>query len=165
MRIGFGIDTHRLTQDKKLMIGGIHIPYHLGSDGHSDADVLIHALCDALLGAAALKDIGTQFPDTDIQYKNIDSKILLKKTMELIREKGWKIINTDTTIILQQPKIAPYIDAMQTILSKALDIEKEKISIKAKTSEKLGFIGREEGVTAYAVVLLQKSDNLEFQTV
>jgi 2-C-methyl-D-erythritol 2,4-cyclodiphosphate synthase len=147
------------------MIGGIHIPYHLGSDGHSDADVLIHALCDALLGAAALKDIGTQFPDTDIQYKNIDSKILLKKTMELIREKGWKIINTDTTIILQQPKIAPYIDAMQTILSKALDIEKEKISIKAKTSEKLGFIGREEGVTAYAVVLLQKSDNLEFQTV
>jgi 2-C-methyl-D-erythritol 2,4-cyclodiphosphate synthase len=128
----------------------------LGCDGHSDADVLIHAICDALLGAAGLSDIGTHFPDTDLQYKDIDSKILLDRTYQLIKKNGWHIVNIDSTIVLQQPKIGEYIPFMKDVLSSILDIEKEKIAIKAKTSENLGFIGRQEGVSAYAVVLLQQ---------
>jgi len=156
LRIGLGTDTHRLVKNRKLMIGGCCVPYHLGCDGHSDADVLIHAICDALLGAAGLSDIGTHFPDTDLQYKNIDSKILLDRTYQLIKKNGWHIVNIDSTIVLQQPKIGEYIPFMKDVLSSILDIEKEKIAIKAKTSENLGFIGRQEGVSAYAVVLLQQ---------
>lgn len=156
LRIGLGIDTHRLVKGRKLMLGGFCVPYHLGSEGHSDADVLIHAICDALLGAAGLSDIGTHFPDNDPKYKNIDSKILLDKTYQLIKDKGWYIVNIDSTIVLQQPKIGEYIPFMKDILSSILDIKKEMIAIKAKTSENLGFIGRQEGVSAYAVVLLQQ---------
>jgi len=156
LRIGLGTDTHRLVKGRKLMLGGFCVPYHLGSDGHSDADVLIHAICDALLGAAGLSDIGTHFPDTDLQYKDIDSKILLNRTCQLITKNGWHIVNIDSTIVLQQPKIGEYIPYMKDVLSSVLDIEKEKIAIKAKTSENLGFIGRQEGVSAYAVVLLQQ---------
>ncbi|NLE62592.1 MAG: 2-C-methyl-D-erythritol 2,4-cyclodiphosphate synthase [Bacteroidales bacterium] len=156
LRIGLGTDTHRLVKGRKLMLGGYCVPYHLGSDGHSDADVLIHAICDALLGAAGLSDIGTHFPDTDLQYKDIDSKILLNRTCQLITKNGWHIVNIDSTIVLQQPKIGEYIPYMKDVLSSVLDIEKEKIAIKAKTSENLGFIGRQEGVSAYAVVLLQQ---------
>lgn len=156
LRIGLGTDTHRLVKNRKLMIGGCCVPYHLGCDGHSDADVLIHAICDALLGAAGLSDIGTHFPDTDLQYKDIDSKILLDRTYQLIKKNGWHIVNIDSTIVLQQPKIGEYIPFMKDVLSSILDIEKEKIAIKAKTSENLGFIGRQEGVSAYAVVLLQQ---------
>ncbi len=156
LRIGLGTDTHRLVKGRKLMLGGFCVPYHLGSDGHSDADVLIHAICDALLGAAGLSDIGTHFPDTDLQYKDIDSKILLDRTYQLIKKNGWHIVNIDSTIVLQKPKIGEYIPYMKDVLSSVLDIEKEKIAIKAKTSENLGFIGRQEGVSAYAVVLLQQ---------
>ncbi|MFA7401021.1 MAG: 2-C-methyl-D-erythritol 2,4-cyclodiphosphate synthase [Bacteroidetes bacterium ADurb.Bin234] len=156
LRIGLGTDTHRLVKGRKLMLGGYCVPYHLGSDGHSDADVLIHAICDALLGAAGLSDIGTHFPDTDLQYKDIDSKILLDRTYQLIKKNGWHIVNIDSTIVLQKPKIGEYIPYMKDVLSSVLDIEKEKIAIKAKTSENLGFIGRQEGVSAYAVVLLQQ---------
>lgn len=156
IRIGLGTDTHRLVKDRKLMLGGYCVPYHLGCDGHSDADVLIHAICDALLGAAGLTDIGTHFPDNDPQYKNIDSKILLDRTYQLIKNIGWQIVNIDSTIVLQQPKIGEYIPFMKDILSSILGIKKEMIAIKAKTSEKLGFIGRQEGVSAYAVVLLQQ---------
>ena len=155
IRIGLGVDTHKLVKNRNLMLGGIHIPYHLGSDGHSDADVLIHAL-RALLGAVNLRDIGYHFPDTDNEYKDIDSKILLTKTHQLIQSKGWKIINIDSTIVIEQPKLSSYIALMKESLANVLKLEIEDISIKAKTSEKLGFIGREEGVSAYAVVLVEK---------
>jgi len=138
------------------MLGGIHIPSALGCQGHSDADVLIHAICDALLGAVNLRDIGYHFPDTDNEYKDIDSKILLTKTHQLIQSKGWKIINIDSTIVIEQPKLSSYIALMKESLANVLKLEIEDISIKAKTSEKLGFIGREEGVSAYAVVLVEK---------
>ncbi len=156
LRIGLGIDTHKLVKNRALMLGGIQIPSLWGCEGHSDADVLIHAICDAIFGAANLRDIGYHFPDTDNKYKNIDSKILLTKTLELIQSKGWKIINIDATIVIEQPKLAPYITLMKDSLSSLLKIDTEDISIKAKTSEKLGFIGREEGISAYAVVLLEK---------
>jgi 2-C-methyl-D-erythritol 2,4-cyclodiphosphate synthase len=154
MRIGFGYDVHRFADDRELWLGGIKIPHTKGLLGHSDADVVIHAICDALLGAAALGDIGAHFPDTDPKYKGIDSKILLAETNKLILKNGFIIQNIDTTIAIQVPKIAPYIEMMRNTLSSLLDLERERISVKATTTEKLGFEGRKEGVSAYAVVLL-----------
>ena len=153
-RIGFGFDTHRLEVNHPFWLGGIRIGHYKGASGHSDADVLIHAICDALLGAAGLRDIGTQFPDNDPQYQGIDSKILLAKTVALIMEKGFRIGNIDSTIHLQIPKIGPYIPDMLRTLAPILQISQSQIAIKAKTGEKLGFVGREEGVSAEAVVLL-----------
>lgn len=153
-RIGFGFDTHRLENWEEFWLGGVLIPHTKGAVGHSDADVLIHAICDALLGAASLRDIGTQFPDTASEYQGIDSKILLKRTLDLISEAGYTIGNIDSTVVLQAPKIASYIPEMIQELSGVLGIQPGQLSVKAKTSEKLGFIGREEGISAYAVVLL-----------
>ncbi len=155
MRIGFGYDVHRFAENRDLWLGGIKIPHSKGLLGHSDADVLIHAICDALLGAAALGDIGKHFPDTDPEYKGIDSKILLSETARLITNAGYKIANIDSTIALQAPKIAIYIEQMRITLSSLLQIETGQVSVKATTTEKLGFEGREEGVSAYAVVLLE----------
>jgi 2-C-methyl-D-erythritol 2,4-cyclodiphosphate synthase len=155
-RIGSGVDFHQLAEGRELWIGGVCIPHHKGSLGHSDADVLLHAICDALLGALCLGDIGYHFPDTNQENKNIDSKILLQKTFDLISTKGYKIINIDSTLCLQAPKIAPYIQAMQTAIAQILSIETSDISIKATTTEKMGFVGREEGLVAYATVLLCK---------
>ena len=154
-RIGQGFDVHALVDGRQLILGGVEIPYPKGLLGHSDADVLIHAICDALLGAAALGDIGKHFPDTDPNYKGIDSKILLTETARLITKAGYKIMNIDSTIALQAPKIAPYIEQMRITLSSLLEIETGQVSVKATTTEKLGFEGREEGVSAYAVVLLE----------
>ncbi len=156
IKIGFGYDVHRLKDGQVLTLGGIDIPSQKISVGHSDADVLIHAICDALLGAANLRDIGFQFPDTDDTYENIDSKILLEKTVALLREKGFGIGNVDATVCLQQPKIAGYIQRMKTVLAQSMQIDEEDISIKATTTEKLGFVGREEGISAYAVTLIEK---------
>jgi 2-C-methyl-D-erythritol 2,4-cyclodiphosphate synthase len=158
IRIGNGYDVHQLGAGIDLWLGGIKIVSEKGSIAHSDGDVLIHAICDALLGAAALKDIGYHFPDNDIQYKNIDSKILLKKVVNMLAGKGYAIVNIDTIVCLQQPKIKPMIDEMQNCLAKVMNIDVDKISIKATTTEKLGFVGREEGIAAYAVVLIEKQE-------
>lgn len=155
MRIGFGYDVHRFAEGRDLWLGGIKISHTKGLLGHSDADVVIHAICDALLGAAALGDIGTHFPDTDLKYKGIDSKILLVETRNLVYEKGYAIQNIDATIAIQVPKIAPYIEMIRSTLSELLKIGKEQISVKATTTEKLGFEGREEGISAYAVALIE----------
>jgi 2-C-methyl-D-erythritol 2,4-cyclodiphosphate synthase len=155
MKIGFGYDVHRLEPGYKLVVGGIEIPFEKGSVGHSDGDVLIHAIMDALLGAAGLRDIGNQFPDTDPRLKGIDSKILLKKTMELIKARGYQVGNIDATIALQKPKISHLITAMKKALCPLLEIDDEDLSIKATTTEKLGFVGTGEGIAAYAVVLLE----------
>jgi 2-C-methyl-D-erythritol 2,4-cyclodiphosphate synthase len=155
-RIGMGVDFHALKKGRDLRLGGITIPHHQGSEGYSDADVLLHAICDALLGAAALGDIGDHFPDTDPAYKDIDSRELLARTMEMVREKGWRGVNLDCTICLQVPRIKPHIGAMQLAISSCTGMPENAISIKATTTEKLGFIGREEGVSAYAVVLLSR---------
>lgn len=157
IRVGFGFDVHQLSADRNLWIGGVKIPHTKGSLGHSDADALLHAICDAMLGALALGDIGVHFPDTDQSYKNIDSKILLSKTAELIRSKGWEISNIDSSLCLEKPKISPHIGAMRDAIAAAAKINTDQISIKATTNEKMGYIGREEGVAAYAVVLLNKS--------
>jgi 2-C-methyl-D-erythritol 2,4-cyclodiphosphate synthase len=157
IRVGFGFDVHALVADRALWMGGIQIEHTLGLLGHSDADVLIHALCDALLGAANLRDIGYHFPDTAGEYKNIDSKILLKDTMKLIREKGYELSNMDATICAERPKLNPHIPRMQQTLAEVMDVPVEDISIKATTTEKLGFTGREEGISAYATVLIVKS--------
>ncbi|TAG11494.1 MAG: 2-C-methyl-D-erythritol 2,4-cyclodiphosphate synthase [Sphingobacteriia bacterium] len=154
MRIGYGIDFHQLVEGRDLMIGGIKIPHHKGSLGHSDADVLLHAICDALLGAACLGDIGVHFPDTSADFKNIDSKILLRKTHELITNEGYTIVNIDASLCLEAPKIKPYIPAMQEAIAGILGIGLKDISIKATTTEKMGFVGREEGLVAHAVCLL-----------
>ena len=155
MRIGYGIDFHQLVEGRDLMIGGVIIPHHKGAVGHSDADVLLHAICDALLGAAALGDIGVHFPDTSGEFKNIDSKILLARTKELITKEGYSIVNIDASLCLEAPKIKPYIAAMQETIAGILGIGLRDISIKATTTEKLGFVGREEGLVAHAVCLLQ----------
>ena len=155
-RIGFGFDVHQLVEGREFWLGGIKIPYIKGSLGHSDADVLIHVICDAILGAANLGDIGKHFPDTSNEFKDIDSKILLKKIMVLIRDRGYEIGNIDSTICLQAPKLTSYIGVMKEVLSKCMDIDKNLISIKATTTEKLGFVGREEGVSAYATILINK---------
>ncbi len=155
-RIGFGFDVHQLEKGSELHLGGIAIPAEKRAVGHSDADVLIHAICDALLGAAGLRDIGNQFPNTDPSLKGIDSKILLAKTMNLIREQGYEIGNIDATVCLENPKINPHVENMRSILSGVLKTEISAISIKATTNETLGYIGREEGITAYAVALIFK---------
>jgi 2-C-methyl-D-erythritol 2,4-cyclodiphosphate synthase len=155
-RIGFGVDFHQLTEGRELWIGGVIIPHHKGALGHSDADVLLHAICDAMLGAACLGDIGVHFPDTDAAYKNISSKILLEKTMGLIQQEGYGILNIDCTLCLQSPKIKDHVPAMQQTISAILGITIKDVSIKATTTEQMGFIGREEGLAAYATVLLQK---------
>ena len=156
MRIGFGYDVHAFAPDRELWLGGIRIPYSSGLMGHSDADVLIHALCDALLGAAALRDIGYHFPDTrGNEYEGIDSKILLARVMDMIREQGYEVGNCDCTLLAQQPKLSPYIESMRLTLSKVMGIRIEQVSVKATTTEHLGFVGREEGIAAQAVVLLE----------
>jgi len=155
-RIGSGIDFHKLAEGRELWIGGIKIPHHKGAVGHSDADVLLHAVCDALLGAACLGDIGDHFPDTDEAYKNIDSKILLQRVIELIKKQGYTIVNIDSILCLQTPKIKPYVSSMQKIMATILGISEKNISIKATTTEQLGFVGREEGLVAHATVLLEK---------
>jgi 2-C-methyl-D-erythritol 2,4-cyclodiphosphate synthase len=156
MRIGFGFDVHQLSEDREFWLGGIKIPAVKGILGHSDADVLLHAICDAILGALALGDIGKHFPDTDQSFKGIDSKILLSKTIELISQKGYRIGNIDSSVVLQQPKIMPYADDMRKCIAELCQISMDDVSIKATTNEKMGFIGREEGIVAYAVVLLLK---------
>jgi 2-C-methyl-D-erythritol 2,4-cyclodiphosphate synthase len=156
IRVGFGVDVHRLVEGRDLWIGGIKIPYDKGLDGHSDADVLIHAICDALLGAANLRDIGYQFPDTSGEFKNIDSKILLHRTNELLKEKGYRIGNIDATVAAQAPKLNPHIPTMQQTMAQVLGIDPDALSIKATTTERLGYEGRGEGITAYAVVLIEK---------
>ena len=155
-RVGFGFDVHRLKDRLDFWLGGIKVPHTKGGLGHSDADVLIHSICDALLGAANLGDIGNHFPDTDPKYKGIDSKILLKEVMILIREKGYDLGNTDSTICLQTPKIGSYIPEMQKVLANSMGVDIDLVSIKATTTETLGFVGREEGVSAYATVLINK---------
>ena len=155
-RIGQGFDVHRLAKDKTLWLGGVLIPHYKGTVAHSDGDVLIHAICDALLGSLKLNDIGTHFPNTSPEYKNIDSKILLKKTCDLVCGKGYEIVNIDSTISAQQPKLRPYIAEMEKTLAGVIGISEDKISIKATTTEKLGFEGREEGISASAVVLVKK---------
>jgi 2-C-methyl-D-erythritol 2,4-cyclodiphosphate synthase len=156
IRVGFGYDVHRLDEGYPFWLGGVQIPHHKGSVGHSDGDVLIHAICDALLGAASLRDIGIHFPDTDNTLKGIDSKILLAKTLTIVKAEGYTIGNIDSTICLQRPKIKDYIPEMQRVLANILEIGVEDISIKATTTEKLGFTGREEGIEAYALVLVEK---------
>ena len=156
VRVGFGFDVHRLSEGRPCILGGVTIPHITGPDGHSDADVLIHAICDALLGAAGLRDIGFHFPDTDASFKNADSCILLSRVKDLVSEKGYNIGNIDCSLVLEAPKINPHIEAMKSRLSDVLGIPVEDIGIKATTNEKLGFIGRGEGVTAYAVALLEK---------
>jgi 2-C-methyl-D-erythritol 2,4-cyclodiphosphate synthase len=155
-RVGFGFDVHQLKEGIDFWLGGIKIEHTKGALGHSDADVLIHVICDALLGAANLRDIGFHFPDTSKDYKGIDSKILLKEVVALIREKGFEIGNIDSTVCLQLPKINPFIPQMKKVLSDVMQISEEQLSIKATTTEKLGYVGREEGVSAYAVVLIEK---------
>ena len=155
IRIGQGIDFHQLVEGRELWLGGVKIEHTKGALGHSDADVLLHAICDALLGATCLGDIGLHFPDTDVKFKNIDSKILLRETVELIRKEGYEIINIDSTLCLELPKIKPYVIQMQETIASICGITKKDISIKATTTEKMGFVGREEGLVAYASVLLQ----------
>lgn len=155
-RVGFGFDVHQLKEGLDFWLGGIIVPHTKGGLGHSDADVLVHTICDALLGAANMGDIGKHFPDTDPKYKGIDSKILLKEVMVLIRAKGYELGNIDATICLQTPKIGPYIPEMQKVLAECMDVTADLVSIKATTTEKLSFVGREEGVSAYATVLIQK---------
>ncbi|HSU50945.1 MAG TPA: 2-C-methyl-D-erythritol 2,4-cyclodiphosphate synthase [Segetibacter sp.] len=157
-RIGSGIDFHQLVEGREFWLGGVLIPHTKGALGHSDADVLLHAICDALLGALCLGDIGLHFPDTSAEYKNIDSKILLKQTYQLIRKEGYKVVNIDTTLTLEVPKIKPYVSQMQKVISEIVAVTEKDVSIKATTTEKMGFVGRQEGVVAYATVLLQKAD-------
>ena len=155
-RIGQGFDVHRLAEGESLWLGGVLIPHVKGTVAHSDGDVLIHAICDALLGAAKLRDIGTHFPDSSPEFKNIDSKILLKRTYDLVKETGYILVNIDSTISAQKPKLKPFIPEMERILAEVLDVQSDQISVKATTTENLGFEGREEDISAIAVVLLQK---------
>ncbi|MBB5325812.1 2-C-methyl-D-erythritol 2,4-cyclodiphosphate synthase [Anoxybacillus tepidamans] len=155
-RIGQGFDVHQLVEGRPLMIGGVHIPYEKGLLGHSDADVLLHAIADACLGAIGAGDIGKHFPDTDPQYKNADSALLLQHVWNLVKKEGYKLVNIDCTIIAQKPKMAPYIEKMQERIAQLLEGERSRVNVKATTTEKLGFTGRGEGIAAQAVVLLQK---------
>ena len=155
MRIGHGYDVHRLAPERKLVLGGVEIEHEKGLLGHSDADVLTHALMDAMLGAASLGDIGLHFPDNDDSYKGISSIVLLKRVNEIIRKKGYRLSNADITVVAQAPKLRPYIDSMVSCLCEALECEKDRLNIKATTEEKLGFTGRKEGISAHAVVLLE----------
>lgn len=159
IRTGFGFDVHRLVEGRELWLGGIKIEHSMGLLGHSDADVLIHAICDALLGAANMRDIGYHFPDTSADTLNIDSKVLLRKTVELIAGKGYVVGNIDATVCAERPKINPHVPAMKECLAKVIGTDEDNISIKATTTEKLGFTGREEGISAYAVVLIERKDD------
>jgi len=154
IRVGFGFDVHAFAEGRALWLGGVRIDHPAGLLGHSDADVLIHAICDALLGAANLRDIGAHFPDSDAQYKDIDSKLILQQTMQLLREAGYELSNIDTTIVAEKPKLSPYIPLMQQTLADAMGVDPDLISIKATTTERLGFTGRGEGVAAYATALI-----------
>ena len=154
-RIGNGYDVHRLVEGRKLILGGVNIPHPLGLDGHSDGDVLCHALCDAILGACGAGDLGKHFPDTDNKWKGISSLVLLEKTGEIVAERGYQIVNTDATIVAQQPKLAPHIEAMIIDIARTLKIDPDQVSVKATTTERLGFAGREEGIAAYSIALLQ----------
>ena len=156
-RIGSGIDYHQLVEGRDLWIGGVLIPHEKGAKGHSDADVLLHAICDALLGALALGDIGLHFPDTSAEFKGIDSKILLARSYALVKAKGWRVVNVDSTLMLERPKIKPHVPAMQEAISGILGLSREDVSVKATTTEKMGFVGREEGLMAQATVLLEKA--------
>ena len=155
IRVGFGYDVHQLVENRDLWIGGVKLHHAKGLAGHSDADVLIHAICDALLGAANMRDIGYHFPDNDAEFKDIDSKILLRKTVELIASKGYTVCNIDATVCAEHPKLNPYIPEMQRVLAEVMGIDADDVSIKATTTEKLGFTGREEGISAYATVLIE----------
>ncbi len=157
IRVGFGYDVHALVPDRELWLGGVKIENRLGLKGHSDADVLIHAICDAMLGAANMRDIGFHFPDTDTEYKNIDSKILLRDTIKLIRNAGYELGNIDATVVAEKPILNPHIPRMKETLAGVMQVDTDDISIKATTSEKLGFVGRIEGIAAYATVLIQKN--------
>lgn len=157
IRTGFGIDFHQLQEGRELWIGGVKIPHTKGAVGHSDADVLLHAICDALLGALALGDIGQHFPNTDEKYKEIDSKILLGHCMDLIAGRGWKLINVDSTLCIEKPKVMPFAAQMRETIASILNVGTDRVSIKATTTEKMGFAGREEGLVAYATVLLMKN--------
>lgn len=157
MRIGYGYDVHRFSEDRKLILGGVEIPYDKGLLGHSDADVLLHAITDALLGALALGDIGAHFPDTDPEFKNADSRVLLRKSYELIKQQGYELVNLDATVIAERPKLRPYIDDIRKTIAEDLGCLIEDVSVKATTSEKMGFAGREEGMIAQAVVLIQSA--------
>lgn len=156
IRVGFGYDVHQLAPGRKLIIGGVEIPHEKGPVAHSDGDVLIHAICDALLGAANLRDIGFHFPDTSQEYRNISSLILLRQSIKLLKDHGYQVSNIDTTLCLQRPKIKEYIPQMVTLLSGAMEADPDSISVKATTTEKLGFVGEEKGISAYAVVLIHK---------
>lgn len=157
IRVGFGYDVHKLVAGRELWLGGIQLPYELGLLGHSDADVLIHAICDALLGAANMRDIGFHFPDTSEETLNVDSKILLRKTIELIGTKGYEVGNIDATVCAERPKLNPHVPAMKACLAEVMNTDEDNISIKATTTEKLGFTGRMEGISAYATVLIKKA--------
>ncbi len=157
IRIGFGIDFHQLVEGRDFWLGGVQVPHSKGALGHSDADVLLHAICDAMLGALSLGDIGLHFPDTSAEFKNIDSKILLKQTFKLIKAEGYQVVNIDRSVTLEAPKIKPYEPGMQQVISDILNLTVKDVSVKATTAEKMGFVGREEGVVAYATVLLQKT--------
>jgi 2-C-methyl-D-erythritol 2,4-cyclodiphosphate synthase len=154
-RIGFGVDVHQLAEGRELKIGGVLIPHHKGALGHSDADVLLHAICDALLGAASLGDIGTHFPDTDPAYRNIDSRLLLEETMKLVQKENYRLVNIDSTLCLEEPRIKPYVDEMRRTIASIAGTSDKNVSIKATTTEKMGFVGRKEGLVAYATVLLE----------
>lgn len=156
VRVGFGYDVHRLAEGRELWLGGIRIQHPVGALGHSDADVLLHAVCDALLGAVAIGDIGQHFPDTDAAWKGADSKELLKAVVKMLIERGWSVGNVDCTLVLERPKIMPYVPAMRAAMAPILKVEEDAVSIKATTNEKMGFVGREEGVCAYAVALVQR---------
>ena len=156
IRVGFGFDVHQLVEGRELWLGGVQIPHSVGALGHSDADVLLHAVCDALLGAVALGDIGKHFPDTDQRWKGADSKVLLKAVVELLDERGWTVGNVDASLVLERPKIMPHVPAMQQIMAELLRVGEDAVSIKATTNERMGYVGREEGVCAYAVALLQR---------
>ncbi len=155
VRVGFGFDVHRLAEGRELWLGGIRLEHRMGLSGHSDADVLIHAICDALLGAANMRDIGYHFPDTGEEFRGIDSKILLRRTVELVGTKGYRVGNVDATVCAERPKLAPHIPAMRACLAGVMGIGTDDVSVKATTTEKLGFTGREEGISAYAVVLVE----------
>jgi 2-C-methyl-D-erythritol 2,4-cyclodiphosphate synthase len=156
IRVGFGFDVHQLKADYDLWLGGVKVPHEVGAVGHSDADVLLHVICDALLGATNKRDIGYHFPDTDPAYKGADSKILLRDVVKLLQEDGWKIGNIDTTICAQRPKLSPHIESVKQSIADVCGIEIDRVSVKATTTEKLGYVGREEGISAYAVVLVQR---------
>ena len=156
IRVGFGFDVHQLVEGRELWLGGVQIPHSVGALGHSDADVLLHAVCDALLGAVALGDIGKHFPDTDHRWKGADSKVLLKAVVELLDERGWTVGNVDASLVLERPKIMSHVPAMQRIIAELLRVGEDAVSIKATTNERMGYVGREEGVCAYAVALVQR---------